>query len=57
MKYSLYGGSDEWVNEEVKKAYEENYRKNIKIWLDGSKKGVKILKEYEKKSKPIKSDL
>jgi len=57
MKYSLYGGSDEWISEEVKKAYEENYRKNIKIWLDGSKKGVRILKEYEKKSKPIKSDL
>lgn len=57
MKYSLYGGSDEWISEEVKKAYEENYRKNIKIWLDGSKKGVKILKEYEKKDKRSQSNL
>lgn len=57
MKYSLYGGSDEWVSEEVKKEYEENYRKNIKIWLDGSKKGVKILKEYEKKDKRSQSNL
>lgn len=51
MKYSLYGGSDEWVSEEVKKAYEENYRKNIKIWLDGSKKGRESFKCYEKKEK------
>lgn len=57
MKYSLYGGNDEWLDEESKKKYEVIYRKNIKVWLDGSKKGVKILKEYEKKSKPIKSDL
>ena len=56
MKYSLYGGSDEWLDEESKKKYEDTYRKNIKIWLDGSKKGVRILKEYEKKSKRKQSN-
>ena len=57
MKYSLYGGNDEWLDEESKKKYEVIYRKNIKVWLDGSKKGVKILKEYEKKSKRSQSNL
>lgn len=57
MKYSLYGGNDEWLDEESKKKYEVIYRKNIKIWLDGSKKGVKILKEYEKKNKRSQSNL
>ena len=51
MKYSLYGGSDEWLDEESKKKYEDTYRKNIKIWLDGSKKGRESYKGYEKNKK------
>jgi hypothetical protein len=51
MKYSLYGGNDEWLDEESKKKYEVIYRKNIKIWLDGSKKGRESFKCYEKKEK------
>jgi hypothetical protein len=51
MKYSLYGGNDEWLDEESKKKYEVNYRKNIKVWLDGSRKGRESFKCYEKKSK------
>jgi hypothetical protein len=48
---------NEWISKEVENAYEENYHKNINIWLDGSKKGVRILKEYEKKSKRSQSNI
>lgn len=51
MKYSLNGFNDEWINEESKNKYEEIYNKNIKIWLDGSKKGRESFKCYEKKEK------
>lgn len=51
MKYSLNGFNDEWLDEESKKKYEDTYRKNIKIWLDGSRKGRESYKCYEKKEK------
>lgn len=50
IKLSLNGMNDEWVNKEDKKKYEENYNKNIKTWLDGSKKGRELYKGYEKKT-------
>ena len=51
MKCSLNGFNDEWISEESKKKYEDSYNKNIKKWLDGSKKGRELYKGYEKKSK------
>ena len=51
MKCSLNGINDEWINEVVRKSYVENYHKNIKKWLDGSKKGRDSYKGYEKKEK------
>ena len=34
--------NDEWVSEEVKKKYTDSYNKNIKKWLDGSRKGNRV---------------
>jgi hypothetical protein len=41
---------DEWQNEEAEKRYQENYQKNLKIWLNGAKKGLEVRKN-EKKNK------
>jgi len=51
MKESLNGINDEWLDQEAKKKYEKSYYKNIKHWLDGSKKNRETYKGYEKKEK------